>query len=76
MAVLGDRVRLVDGRYECALCGAKLDIPGDDEPRVMIKAGGGTRPVRVLVLDGVEIHSCVVTAPRAPDVRKRDNSRD
>jgi hypothetical protein len=63
-------MRLVDGRYECALCGAKLDIPGEDEPRVMIKAGGGTQPVRVLMMDGVEIHSCVVTTPRAPEVRK------
>jgi len=64
-------VRLVDGRYECALCGVRLDIPGDDEPRVMIKAGGGERPMRVLIMDGVEIHACVVSTPRAPEVRKQ-----
>ena len=67
-------MRLVDGRYECAQCGAKLDVPGGAEPRVMIKAEGGARTVRVLIVDGVEIHSCVVQPGREPEARPPGSS--
>ncbi len=53
-------MRLHDDRYECALCGAVLDIPLTAMPRVMLTARGGERTVRVLSVDGREVHRCVI----------------
>jgi hypothetical protein len=53
-------MRLRDGRYECARCGAVLDVTVDEEPNVTIHATGGGPNVRVLTLDGREIHRCVI----------------
>lgn len=53
-------MRIVNGRYECAYCGAQLDIPLIAEPRVMISAASGKPNVRTLTLDGNEIHSCEI----------------
>ena len=49
-------MRLIDGRYECTLCGAVLDVPSDPEPRVVIK--GGKPNMRAIYYKGKEIHSC------------------
>jgi hypothetical protein len=51
-------VRLHDGRYECILCGAVLDIPTDKQPQVVIKAAGGSPNMRTIVYDGHEVHRC------------------
>ena len=53
-------MRLHNGRYECAYCGAVLDIPLLDDPHVTIKAASGVPNVRTLSLDGKEIHACQV----------------
>jgi hypothetical protein len=53
-------VRLHDGRYECTLCGAILDIPVDKEPSVVIKASSGAPNLRAIVYDGCEVHRCPV----------------
>ena len=45
-------------RYECALCGAELDIPLDAKPKVTIKAASGKPNVRVLTIRRKEIHRC------------------
>ena len=53
-------MRLIDGRYECAYCGAVLDLPSDAEPMVVFHASSGRPNVRVISLDGNEIHRCEV----------------
>jgi hypothetical protein len=61
-------MRLVDGRYECALCGEVLDIPFGAEPTVVLHAASGRPNVRVISVDGVEVHRCNVTGER-PAIR-------
>jgi hypothetical protein len=55
-------MRLHDGRYECAYCGALLDIPLTDDPQVTIRAASGEPNTRALMLAGREIHACVLPA--------------
>ena len=55
-------MRLHDGRYECAYCGALLDIPLTDDPQVTIRAASGAPNTRALMLAGREIHACVLPA--------------
>jgi hypothetical protein len=56
----GATVRLRDGRYECTLCGAVLDIPTDQEPQVVIKAKSGSPRMRVILYNGKESHACPI----------------
>ncbi len=58
-------MKLDDGRYECALCGAVLDVPLVGEPQVVIHAASGQRSMRVLSVNGVEVHRCEVGTARA-----------
>ena len=60
-------MRIRDGIYHCAQCGAPLDIPLIEDPRVVIRAASGEPNVRALVLDGKEIHSCVT----GPEPKRR-----
>ena len=53
-------MRLHDGRYECTLCGAVLEIPTDREPKVAIKATSGSRNMRTIIYEGKESHSCPI----------------
>jgi hypothetical protein len=55
-------VRLHDGRYECAHCGEYLDIPLTKKPVITMTARSGEPNVRVLSLDGREIHRCEIGA--------------
>jgi hypothetical protein len=57
-------MRLNDGRYECVHCGAVLDIPLVGEPKVMIHGASGEPNMRVLSLNGKEIHRCDVDADK------------
>jgi len=54
------RVRLVNGKWLCVLCGAELDVPDGKQPKVMLIGRSGKRNVRALVIDGMEIHRCEV----------------
>jgi hypothetical protein len=54
-------MRKVGRVYRCALCDAKLDLPEGSAPRVHIEGASGKPNVRVLSLDGKEIHRCVVS---------------
>jgi hypothetical protein len=65
-----------DGRYECVLCGTELDIPLTAQPQVMLEARSGYQNIRVLTLNGTEVHRCesrrvdsreLSGADRAPD---------
>lgn len=60
-------MRLHDGRYECAHCGAVLDIPLRMDPQVMIRAASGQPNIRVLYFDNREIHRCDIG-----DLERRD----
>jgi hypothetical protein len=60
----GGAMRLRDGRYECTLCGAVLDVPTDQEPQVVIKAKSGSPNFRVIIYKGVEIHACPIGGTR------------
>ena len=51
-------MRLVDGRYECAQCGAVLAIAPEAQPMVVFHAASGQSTVRVITVDGAEIHRC------------------
>jgi hypothetical protein len=50
--------RLRDDHYECAQCGARLDIADDKVPRVTIHGASGRQNERVISVDGEEIHRC------------------
>ena len=54
-----------NGKYVCALCGVQIDAPSDKRPLVLIKASGGERNLRLVMLDGKELHAC----PIEPDVK-------
>jgi hypothetical protein len=54
----------VDGRWQCAYCRTPLDIPDGSRPaREMVIATSGKKNERAIVIDGKEIHRCVI-APR------------
>jgi hypothetical protein len=54
------RVEYVGGKYVCAKCGAKLDTPLGEPPKVTIRAASGEPNVRVLSRDGEELHRCTI----------------
>ena len=56
-------MRLDDAKYRCALCDEPLDVPLNAGVRVMIRATSGRPNIRVLSLDGREIHRCEVDRP-------------
>jgi hypothetical protein len=53
-------MQLVDGRYECAHCGALLELDADAEPTIVFHAASGRPNMRVITVDGHEIHRCEV----------------
>jgi hypothetical protein len=66
-------MRRVDGHFECMLCGAVVYIPAYATPLVTLVARSGEPNMRVISVDGVEVHACradhqggdLGTAPRA-----------
>jgi hypothetical protein len=58
--------QLIDGRYECALCGTLVDVPEDANPVVMLKSASGTPTLRTIVADGKEVHACPVGDLKPP----------
>jgi len=52
-------VRIEDGRWRCTWCGAFLDdVPLEKRPVVTLHASGGSPNVRVVTVDGEEVHRC------------------
>jgi len=60
-----ETLRLRDGRFECTLCGAVLDVPEDKVPLVLITAASGEPNMRTIMVEGEEIHRC----PIHPDAK-------
>jgi hypothetical protein len=58
-------VRQTNSGYECAQCGAPIAIPKDALPRTSFSHGSGKPRVRILSVDGNEVHRCVVPGGRA-----------
>jgi hypothetical protein len=47
--------------WTCKQCGTALDVPAGRRPDVMIAAESGRPNVRILSVDGREIHRCVIS---------------
>jgi hypothetical protein len=54
-----------DGTVVCKLCGAQLDIPEDETPKVSFHAVTGGPLTRVLQVRTAEVHRCEVLPPRS-----------
>jgi len=52
--------RIRPDTYECSLCGAIVEVSGDARPVVMMAAQSGEPNVRVVTVEGVEVHRCVI----------------
>ena len=48
------------GEWTCKQCGVVLDVPEGRRPDVTIAAASGQPNVRILTVDGEEIHRCVI----------------
>jgi len=55
-----------NGRHVCVLCGTEVDVPLDQRPLVLIKAASGKPNMRVISLNGKELHAC----PSNPNASK------
>jgi hypothetical protein len=53
-------VRLTNGAWECAKCGAAIDAPKDALPNVVIVSATGQPDYRLIVFRGKELHRCKV----------------
>jgi hypothetical protein len=52
-------MKLLDGRYVCTHCGTVLKFPvTSPDPHVTVRVQSGSPSVRVLSLDGRELHRC------------------
>ena len=60
----GQPLRLRDGRYECSLCGAVLDVPAATEPDIVLKTASGRPTLRAITVAGAEIHACAISTRR------------
>jgi hypothetical protein len=60
---------MVNGRYECAQCGAVLDIDAANVPCVVFHAASGQPNMRVVKVNGRELHRCEVHYPQ-PEYRR------
>jgi hypothetical protein len=57
-------MRVHEGRYECDQCGSVLDVPLLKRLEIKLHGAGGQPNVRVLYIDGREIHRCQIDASR------------
>jgi hypothetical protein len=49
-----------DRVYDCAICGAVIDVPEEKIPSVTLIRSSDERTVRIVRVDGEEIHRCGV----------------
>jgi hypothetical protein len=67
---------LTDGvSVRCAQCGVRLDVPEGVAPQVSIEGASGASNMRILSIDGKEIHRCmIVTRGDLSGVRRPANA--
>jgi hypothetical protein len=53
-------MRLEDGKWRCALCGAVMDVPEDALPYVIFSTQSDAPDYRVVMLRSAEIHRCPI----------------
>jgi hypothetical protein len=53
-----------NGNYICSLCSTEVETTPDHRPLAMIKASSGEPNVRVIILDGKELHACLFEPTR------------
>ena len=58
-------MRLLDGRFVCALCGSDLEV-SEEETVTTIAGSSGLPNVRILTANGNEIHRCEMPEPGGP----------
>jgi len=58
-------MRLADGTWQCALCGARMDVPDDGLPFVVFSTTGDHPQYRVVILRDEEIHRCAIRSEDA-----------
>jgi hypothetical protein len=49
-----------DDRFQCALCGADIDVAEAEVPEVLVVGAAGVHKNRVVVLHGEVIHLCEI----------------
>ena len=54
--------RLLDGKVVCKRCGAQLDVPEGETPKVTFHTVSGEPLTRVLKVGTDELHSCEVAS--------------
>jgi hypothetical protein len=59
-------VLLRQGKYVCALCGEPVMAETDQRPLIVIRAASGEPNLRVISLEGRELHACPID-PARPD---------
>ena len=64
---------LLDGKVVCKRCGAPLDVPDGHTPEKTFHAASGEPVIRVVKVDGDEIHRCPVVMRRSP---RKDSGGD
>jgi hypothetical protein len=55
-----------NGRDRCIVCSADVDLPVGPQVRTMIIGTAGTANVRVVSVNGKEIHRCAMGQPLPP----------
>ena len=58
-------LRLLDGKLACKRCGAQLGIPDGHSAQMTFHAESGAPVIRVVKVDGDEIHRCPVVMRRS-----------
>ena len=57
-------LQLLDGKIVCKRCGAHLDVPDGHRADMTFHAESGEPVMRVVKVDGDEIHRCLVVMRR------------
>jgi len=56
--------RIDENTYVCTLCHANVKVESDERPVVTMVAQSGEPNLRVVTVEGVEVHRCVI--PNGP----------
>jgi len=61
----GNFMQQADGKVVCKLCGAQVDIPEGEKPKVSFHAVTGGPLTRALHVRTAEVYRCDVVPPRS-----------